>query len=118
MNFDESSDDEDNEAEKKEKGKHKPPERLEVASDESDFEDDGDDAWNDDFGFDEDDYDYEEEDLSQYSSGEAEWKTPVDLAKDFMGSLAFVGQAIFAPWTLPGQPFSVDPKNLPQHQNT
>lgn len=64
------------------------------------------------------DYDYEEEDLSQYSSGEAEWKTPVDLAKDFMGSLAFVGQAIFAPWTLPGQPFSVDPKNLPQHQNT
>ena len=45
-----------------------------------------------------------------------EWKTPVDLAKDFMGSLAFVGQAIFAPWTLPGQPFSVDPQNL-QKQN-
>jgi len=66
------------------------------------------------------DYDYytDEEDVSQYSSGEAEWKTPVDLAKDFMGSLAFVGQAIFAPWTLPGQPFSVDPENLPQHQNT
>merc|ERR1719305_390252 len=44
LNFDQSSDDEDNEAEKKEKGKHKPPERLEVASDESDFEDDGDDG--------------------------------------------------------------------------
>ena len=51
------------------------------------------------------DYDYEE-------GEEAEWKTPADLAKDFMGSLAFVGQAIFAPWTLPGQPFSVDPQNL------
>lgn len=40
----------------------------------------------------------------------ANWKTPVDLAKDFMGSMAFVGQAIFAPWTLPGQPFGVDPE--------
>ena len=26
-----------------------------------------------------------------------------------MGTVAYVGQAIFAPWTLPGQPFSVDP---------
>merc|ERR1719350_873082 len=47
LNFDESSDDEDDEAEKKEKGKHKPPERLEVASDESDFEDNDDDGKND-----------------------------------------------------------------------
>ena len=44
LNFDESSDDEEDEAEKKEKGKHKLPERLEVASDESDFEDNDDDG--------------------------------------------------------------------------
>jgi len=45
LNFDESSDDEDDdEAEKKEKGKHKPPEKLEVASDESDFEDNDEDG--------------------------------------------------------------------------
>jgi len=42
LNFDESSEDEDDEAEKREKGKHKPPEKLEVASDESDFEDNDD----------------------------------------------------------------------------
>ena len=45
LNFDESSDDDiDDEAEKKEKGKHKPPEKLEVASDESDFEDNDEDG--------------------------------------------------------------------------
>ena len=63
-------------------------------------------------------YEYTQEKEEDEGSLEEEWKTPVDLAKDFMGSLAFVGQAIFAPWTLPGQPFSVDPENLPQHQNT
>jgi len=44
LNFDESSDDEDDEAEKKEKGRHKLPEKLEVASDESDFEDNDNDG--------------------------------------------------------------------------
>jgi len=39
LNFDESSDDEDEEGKEKEEGVHKPPESLEVASDESDFED-------------------------------------------------------------------------------
>ena len=38
----------------------------------------------------------------------ANWKSPADLARDFMGSLAYASQAIFAPWTLPGQPFGVD----------
>merc|ERR1719244_330932 len=40
LNFDESSEDEDDDDKEKEKGAHKPPEKLEVASDESDFEDD------------------------------------------------------------------------------
>merc|ERR1719431_726299 len=40
LNFDESSEDEDENDKEKEKGAHKPPEKLEVASDESDFEDD------------------------------------------------------------------------------
>merc|ERR1712013_241230 len=40
LNFDESSEDEDDEDKEREKGAHKPPEKLEVASDESDFEDD------------------------------------------------------------------------------
>ena len=35
------------------------------------------------------------------------WKSSANLAKDFMGSLAYAGQAVFAPWTLPGQKFSV-----------
>jgi len=40
LNFDESSEGEDDDGEdEKEKGVHKPPEKLEVASDESDFED-------------------------------------------------------------------------------
>jgi len=39
LNFDESSDDDEDESEKKESGKHKLPDKLEVASDESDFED-------------------------------------------------------------------------------
>jgi len=39
-----------------------------------------------------------------------QWISPANLARDFMGSLAKAGQAIFAPWTLPGQPFSVDPE--------
>lgn len=56
----------------------------------------------------EEEYDYHEE--AAEDSLNANWKTPVDLARDFMGSLAFVGQAIFAPWTLPGQPFGVDPE--------
>ena len=37
------------------------------------------------------------------------WKSPVDLAKDFMGTVAYVGQAVFAPWTLPGHKFSTRP---------
>ena len=35
------------------------------------------------------------------------WKSSANLAKDIMGSLAYAGQAVFAPWTLPGQKFSV-----------
>ena len=35
------------------------------------------------------------------------WKSSSTLAKDIMGSLAYAGQAVFAPWTLPGQKFSV-----------
>jgi len=40
LNFDESSDDEEMTEKEKQEQKHKPPEKLEVASDESDFEDD------------------------------------------------------------------------------
>ena len=46
-----------------------------------------------------------------------QFKTTASLAKDFMGSLAYVGQAIFAPWTLPGQPFSVNPENTEEYSD-
>jgi len=50
LNFDESSDDDedDGKEEKREKGKHKLPEKLEVASDESDFEEDDEEAGKED----------------------------------------------------------------------
>jgi hypothetical protein len=31
----------------------------------------------------------------------------VDLARDFMSSVVYVGQSVLAPWTLPGEAFSV-----------
>ena len=56
--------------------------------------------------YDNDYYDGEEDEEA------ARWITPVDVVKDIMGTVAYVGQAVFAPWTLPGQPFSVDPEQL------
>lgn len=53
---------------------------------------------------------YETEEYESELKIDPHWKSPVDLTRDFLGSLAFAGQAIFAPWTLPGQPFSVDPE--------
>ena len=35
------------------------------------------------------------------------WKSPVDITRDFLGGVAYIGQSIFAPWTLPGSVFSV-----------
>jgi len=61
----------------------------------------------------EDDYDYQPSIRRnidrvdfQDSGDKLQWISPASLARDFMGSLAKAGQAIFAPWTLPGQPFS------------
>jgi len=39
------------------------------------------------------------------------WKSSTDLAKDLMGTVTYVGQAVFAPWTLPGSIFSVHGPN-------
>jgi len=62
----------------------------------------------------EDDYDYQPSirrnidhgDFQESGDLQLQWISPASLARDFMGSLAKAGQAIFAPWTLPGQPFS------------
>ena len=57
-----------------------------------------------------DDYYYYHEDDAEDAARPKQplnWKSSTDLAKDLMGTVTYVGQAVFAPWTLPGSIFSV-----------